>query len=371
MSLDFLQLEFLSNQVSDYLIALAILFGGFVTIKLLRCTVLEHLKQLAKKTTTTLDDVLLRLIERGAIPLLYLGVVYIAISNLTLHPILHQALSSLMLIIATIFGIRLLVSLADYSLRLYWITRRDGSSVEPVLSALVPAIRTTAWALGVIFLLDNLGFDISAVLAGVGIGGVALALASQGVLQDLFSYFAILFDRPFELGDFVVVDDMTGTIKHVGIKTTRVQSLSGEEVVIPNTKLTGSRIHNFKRMLRRRVVFQFGVQYGTTQEQLQQIPPIVKQIIEAIDNTTFDRAHFFEYGEYGLIFEVVYYVFGNDYNLYMDIQQQINLSLKQKLEQHRIEFAYPTQILHLSGLPDAQPIQTANRVLVTDGKGMS
>lgn len=357
MPSDFLQTEFWDNQISDYLIAFGILVIGFIAVQCVGSIVKGRLRQWAKRTATRLDDALIKLAERGVIPLLYLGVFYVAVINLTLHPILNQAINAIVLIVATFFGIRLIVSLAEYLIRLYWFTQKSKSDVERILSALIPAIRTAAWALGIIFVLDNLGFDISAVLAGIGIGGVAIALASQGVLQDLFSYFSILFDRPFELGDFVIVGDYMGTVEHVGIKTTRIQSLSGEEIVIANTDLTGSRIRNYKRMHRRRVVFQFGVLYETTAEQLQQIPGIVQQIVERIERATFDRAHFFSYGDFSLNFEVVYYVIGNDYNLYMDVQQTINLQLKQALEQQGIEFAYPTQVLYLSGSNSGEPIQ--------------
>ena len=362
MPSSFLNFEFLSNRVSDYLIALMILIGGFVTIKLLRCVVIERLKRWARKTATLFDDALLKLVEQSVIPLLYLGVFYIAVSNLTLHPILHQFLDALVLIIATIFGIRLLVSSSDYLLRLYWITRRDGTNVEQVANAIVPAIRTAAWALGIIFVLDNLGFNVSAVLAGIGIGGVAIALASQGVLQDLFSYFAILFDRPFELGDFIKVDDVSGTVKNFGIKTTRIQSLSGEEIVIANQDLTKARVHNFKRMERRRIVFKLGVIYETSQEKLKQIPDLIEQIILEIDKTVFDRAHLSGFGEFSLNYEVVYFVQSNDYNLYMDIQQQINLQIKQEFDRQGIEFAYPTQVQYL-GKMNGAPVEATTMVI--------
>jgi small-conductance mechanosensitive channel len=363
MSFDFLQLEFLNNQVLDYLIALTVLIIGFITIKLLRNIFVKRLKLWARKTETKLDDALLRLIERGIIPLLYLGVFYVAIGNLELQAMLQQVVDALVLIVATVFGIRLIVSLSEYLLRLYWYTRhREGADVQRILDVLLPAIKAATWAFGIIFVLDNLGFDISAVLAGIGIGGVAVALASQGVLQDLFSYFSILFDRPFDLGDFIIVDDFMGTVQHIGIKTTRIQSLSGEQVVISNKDLTEARIRNFERMTRRRVVFKFGVLYETTQDQLQVIPEIVQQAIEGIEQTAFDRAHFSEYGDFSLNFEVVYYVLSNDYNLYMNIQQQINLQLKQKFESRGIEFAYPTQVLYLSGLAEAQPIKVGEQL---------
>jgi small-conductance mechanosensitive channel len=355
MSLSFLEIEFLQNKISDYLIALAILFMAIITIKILRHFVLIRLKKWAQKTANRLDDAIIRIFEIYLIPIVYLGSFYLAISNLTLQPILDRAIDVLTIILATILGIRFIVSLAEYFLRIYWIANhKEHPNLDTSINALVPAIRTIVWIIGIIFLLDNLGFDISAVVASLGIGGVAIALASQGVLQDLFSYFSILFDRPFELGDFIIVGDYLGTVEYVGIKTTRLKSISGEEIVIANTDLTSSRIRNFKRMKQRRIVFQFGVTYETTKEQLEIIPNLVKNIIENTQNTTFDRAHFSSYGDFSLNFEVVYFINSNDYYQYMDAQQQINLKLKEEFAKQKIEFAYPTQLNYLLSLPSEQ-----------------
>lgn len=190
-----------------------------------------------------------------------------------------------------------------------------------------------------------------AVIASLGIGGVAIALASQGVLQDLFSYFSILLDRPFELGDFIIVGDYLGTVEYVGIKTTRLRSISGEEIIIANTDLTGSRIRNFKRMGQRRIVFKFGVVYETSSEQLAKIPIFIEEIINSTENVTCDRVHFFSYGEYSLDFEAVYFVNTNDYAIYMDAQQHINLKIKAECDKRNIEFAYPTQVNYFNSLP--------------------
>lgn len=345
---EFLQSKFLNNQVVDYLIALGIIVGGILLIKILQTIILSRLRKWTRKTATRLDDALVRIFGGSLVPVLYLGTFYLAIANLNLHPILQQTIDVLGVIIATILVIRFFISLAEYFLRLYGITQQTNhSNLEQTLNSLIPAIRAAVWAIGLIFLLDNLGFDVSAVIATLGIGGVAIALASQGVLQDLFSYFSILFDRPFELGDFIIVGDFVGTVEHVGIKTTRLQSLTGEAIVIANTDLTGSRIRNFKRMEQRRIVFKIGVTYETPLEKLEIIPSILRKIIEQTENAIFDRAHFSSYGDFSLDFEVVYFVTSSDYNQYMDAQQKINFKLKQLFEKHSIEFAYPTQVTYL------------------------
>ena len=354
MNLDFLEIQILSNKLADYAIALLILVSSILIIKMLRRLVIRNLKQWAARTTNPFDDAIIRILERNVVPIIYLGSFYVAISNLTLHPILDRTIEVLVIISSTMLGIKLVASLAEYVLKIYWLTyHRDNPNIEQSFNALIPAIRVIIWIVGIIFILDNLGFDISAVVASLGIGGVAIALASQGVLQDLFSYFSILLDRPFELGDFIIVGDYLGTVEYVGIKTTRLKSISGEEIIIANTDLTGSRIRNFKRMRERRIVFKFGVVYNTNIEQLKMIPSLVERIIKETEHTKFDRAHFTGYGDFSLDFEVVYFINSNDYNQYMNAQQQINLNIKTEFARHDIEFAYPTQINYLQQIPSS------------------
>lgn len=342
MSLDFLNQEILQNKISDYLIAIAVLGIGTISIKSIRNSLWHRLERWSKRTPTPLDDYLIRLGEKAVIPLLYLGVFYLGISNLTLHPILDRGLDAIAIIVATILGIRFFIALAEHSLRFYWVTYTNNPTLEQTLISLIPAIRAIVWTLGIIFLLDNLGFNISAVVTGLGIGGVAVALASKGFLEDLFSYFAILFDRPFEIGHLIGIGDLMGTVKTIGIKTTRLQSVTGEELAIANKDLTNSRLKNFTRMSERRVLFQIGVTYETPVEKLQDIPQTIQTIIESQNLTTFDRAHFSSYGESKLLFEIVYYINTNDYKHYMDVQQHVNFELKRYFQEQQIEFAYPT-----------------------------
>jgi small-conductance mechanosensitive channel len=198
-----------------------------------------------------------------------------------------------------------------------------------------------------LLVLDNLGVNITALVAGLGVGGVAVALAVQTILSDLLSSLSIALDKPFVIGDFLMVGDMLGSVEYVGLKTTRLRSLSGEQLVFSNTDLLGSRIRNFGRMYERRVAFNLGVTYQTTREQIRKVPAIIREAIETQDRTRFDRSHFKEYGAYSLNFESVYYINGPDYNQYMDIQQAINLTIHEGFEREGIDFAYPTQTLVL------------------------
>ena len=352
MNLDILSLEFLSNKLGDYLIAIVILICCVILIKIFKRIAIKSLRKWAATTENIYDDALIGIWERDLIPIAYIASFYLAISKLNLHPILERVAEVLVIIVSTVFATRLFTASLEHLIKIYWITYHpQNANLEQSINALIPAIRVIVWIIGIIFLLDNLGFDISAVVASLGIGGVAVALASQGVLQDLFSYFSILLDRPFELGDFIIVGDCLGTVEYVGIKTTRLRSLDGEQIIIANTDLTGSRIRNFKRMRQRRIAFKFGVVYETTARQLARIPHLIAEIIDRTSHATYERAHFFGYGEYSLNFEVVYFVDTSDYNVYMNARQEINLAIKTKFAEHNIEFAYPTQVNYFDVLP--------------------
>lgn len=361
MNFDFLAIEFLSNRLNDYLIAVTTLVCCVVLIKMIRRSAFKSLSRWAAKTENVYDDAIVAILERDLVPIAYIASVYLAISNLTLHPILNRVIDVMVVVVSTIFGIKLLTAAIEHLIKIYWIAyHRDNVNLEQSINALIPAIRVIIWLVGIVFLLDNLGFDISAVIASLGIGGVAIALASQGVLQDLFSYFSILLDRPFELGDFIIVDDYLGTVEYVGIKTTKLRSINGEQIIIANSDLVSSRIRNCKRMHQRRIVFKFGVIYETTSEQLTQIPTLIQEIIEQTPNAICDRAHFSGYGEYSLNFEVVYLINTNDYSVYMNAQQEINLAVKTSFANHGIKFSYPTQVSYFNNLQSEAPHQNGH-----------
>lgn len=225
-----------------------------------------------------------------------------------------------------------------------------GGGTATTLAALGFVARLVLWSVLVLLGLHNLGVNVTALIAGLGIGGIAVALAVQNILGDLFSSVAIVLDRPFELGDFVIIDDTLGTVEHIGLKTTRIRSLSGEQIVVGNSQLLESRIRNYKRMAERRIVFSLGVTYETPHDLVARIPAIIREIIEARDGVRFDRAHFQKYGDFALVFEAVYYVLSPDYNRYMDTQQAINLGVLQRFQREGIAFAYPTQTLLVPGL---------------------
>jgi len=336
-----------SNRILDYLLAVLAFLVSTLVISIFKKRILVSLRKWAQKTKTTFDDFLIDLLHKIGLPLMYYGAFYLSVNILKLSSFLKRIIDTLGVAVLTFFTTKLIINFINYGFRVYWTKRGKDIALERSLKGILRVVRVVVWCLAIVFFLDNLGFKVSTVIAGLGIGGVAVALAGQTILKDLFSYFSIIFDRPFEVGDFIIIDDYLGTVEYIGIKTTRIRSLSGEQLVFSNTDLTDSRVRNYKRMEKRRVVFRFGVVYQTPLEKLKQIPGIVENIIKNVKDTIFDRAHFFSFGDFSLVFEVVYYVIGSDYNKYMDIQQQINFALKEEFEKRGIEFAYPTQTLYL------------------------
>lgn len=347
---ELMDIEFYGNSLMDYLVALGFIIVGLIVVKVFGSVVVRGLKRLSARSESSLDDFIIGLIDKTAMPLLYFGVLYLSLRNVV-PPSIARGLYVIGVALLTVQTIRFLTIVIQYATSELWFKEGDGGEGGEgrSLKGIIPAIKVVIWGIGIIFLLDNLGFEISAIVAGFGIGGIAVAMASQAVLGDLFSYVAILTDRPFVVGDFVIVDEHKGKIEHIGIKTTRIRSIGGEQLVFSNADLTGSRLSNHKRMERRKVVFQIGVTYQTKKAQLEAIPAAIDEIITSIDLASFDRAHFVSFGDSSLNFEIAYFIDTRDYYKYMDVQQEINLALVENFEREGIDFAYPTQTLFVEG----------------------
>lgn len=329
---------YFSNTVQDYLIALTIIIVGTIVLRVIKNILLTKLEKLAARTSNQIDDVIVKGLERFGVAAVQFAIIYWGITYLDLSTkawrVFHVATS----IVVTYLILRLVSTVILMLLQNRIRSQDDGETKIKQLGGLMLIINIVIWILGIVFLLDNLQYDVTTIITGLGIGGIAIALAAQNILGDLFNYFVIFFDRPFEAGDFIVVDDKVGTVEYVGIKTTRIRALSGEQIIIGNSNLTGSRIHNFKRMINRRVVFTLNVDFRTSSEKLKLIPAMIREIIEKQKPVLFDRCHFASYGEWSLRFETVYSVLSPDYNTFMDIQQAVNLGIKEAFQQHDIQF---------------------------------
>lgn len=337
---------FLGNTLGSWLVSLIIFAAGLLAVLLLRIVIRKRMKKAAAPVFAWIDRV---------VPLASVAAGYVALMRLELNETWSRVLSGTLTLIAAVVIVKGVNHLAAGAVG-RWAQRHaaehDGENAEETVRRyrpLLTLLQLVVWLLGALFFLGNLGIDVSAVIAGLGVSGIAVAIAAQGILGDLFNYFVILFDRPFEVGDFIIFGDKMGGVEKIGIKTTRIRAIGGEQLIIANSALTGSKIHNYKRMERRRVVFQVGVTYQTSRELLEEIPRRIRAIIEEIGEAVFDRSHFKNFGDFSLNFETVYYVSSADYVLYMDIQQKINLRIAEEFENMGVEFAYPTQLVYVAG----------------------
>jgi small-conductance mechanosensitive channel len=345
---DLFSRQFLGNTVLDYLIALGIIVVGLILVRAFRTIFIRRMKGWAQRTETKADDYIIEGIQQFGVPAFYYFILYNGISYLNLSLKAERVLAVATAVVVTFLILRLLSSSILILLQTHIRRQENGEEKVNQLGGLMILINIIIWLLGLVFLVDNLGYDVTTIITGLGIGGIAVALAAQNILGDLFNYFVIFFDRPFEVGDSIIVDDKMGTVEYIGIKTTRIRSLSGEQIIIGNSNLTASRIHNFKRLSKRRVIFTIDVEYGTALEKLKQVPDLLRSIVEKQSGITFDRAHFARYNDWSLRFEVVYFVLAPDYNTFMDVQQEINFLIYEQFNQLGISFAFPTQNIFVS-----------------------
>jgi small-conductance mechanosensitive channel len=344
----FLEWTLYQNTVADWLLALVVGFAVFTLWWLVRWQLVERLTRLAQRTEYETSDMLLAVLGRTRTFFLMALALRAATHMLVLAPTLETVIRWLV-VLAIVLQIGIWGSGAIH----YYVTRQVRRQLESdaaaatTVNALGFLARLILWSVLFLAALDNFGIDITALVAGLGIGGIAIALAVQNILGDLFASLSIVLDKPFVIGDFIIVGDLLGTVEYIGLKTTRIRALSGEQIVFSNSDLLNSRIRNFKRMYQRRVVAEFGVVYQTGYDELVEIPRIVREAVEALPDTRFDRAHFREYGDSSLIFEYVYHVLVPDFNTYMDRQQAINLAIFRVFRERGIDFAYPTRTLYL------------------------
>lgn len=343
---------YLGNTLQSWLLAIFILLAVFAALKIVQRVAIARLSKLARATENQLDDLLVSVLEKTKFFILLVASAYVASGAILLKPSV-EALWQKAVILIVIVQAGLWASTAVT----FWLERirqkrmeQDASSATTI-SLLGFVARVILWVIVLLLILDNLGVNITGLVAGLGIGGIAVALAVQNILGDLLASLSIVLDKPFMVGDYVVVDTLSGTVEHIGLKTTRIRSLSGEQLIFSNNDLLKSRIRNYKRMEQRRIVFGFGVVYQTPAEKLTLIKKLVFQIIEKEEHARPDRVHFKDYGDSALNYEVVYFVDTPDYTLYMDIQERINLEIFRRFAEEGIDFAYPTRTLYVQHAP--------------------
>ncbi len=344
---EFLQGTYWNNTGKEYLIALAIFVGSFIVFRLFNYSIIHSLKRFAKKSKTTWDDIVVDFLDGIHWNFFFFLSIYIASTFLVLPELLGKILYYAMLILTGFYIAKGLSQIVQHFVEKQVRKRQGFEENKSMMKVFATISKIIIWSLVLLMVLSNLGIEITPLIASLGIGGLAIAFAFQAVLEDLFSAFVIYFDKPFKEGDFIIIGKDMGTIKHIGIKSTRIETLQGQELVVSNKELTTTRVNNYKKMDKRRINFNIGVTYSTSSKKLEKAKEIITDVITKINNADLDRVHFKEFGDFSLIYEVVYYVKSADYNEYMDTQEKINMEIYKRFEKEGIEFAFPTQTIHL------------------------
>ena len=305
----------------------------------------------AKKTKTTIDDEIIKNVKRPIYFLVLLIGFWYAVDQFV-FPEEYSIYIGYIFLTAEIFLIAYIIT-RFINVIVSWYTERiirkgKLKVSRNILIIFRKILHVVVYIFAFIALLSIIKIDLSGALVGLGVGGIAIAFALQNVLSDAFSAFSIFFDRPFEIGDFIVIGDDAGTVTHVSMKSTRIKLLQGEELVISNRTILDKSIHNYKKLRKRRIAFTIGVTYGTPIKKLRKIEGIIREVIGKCELCQIDRIHFNEFGAFSLNFEIVYFIDSSDYNKYMDIQQQINFGIAEAFEKEKIEIAFPTQTIFLT-----------------------
>lgn len=351
-AIDMLETIYWGNSVQSYLIAAGVMLAILLAVRIARSLLVKRVGALAQRTETRLDDTVVGMVSATktwltAIIALYAGSLFLVLPT-DLAAKIHTAAVIALLVQIGVWSTAA-IGATVRRLREKKVAEGDTAGIG-ILAMIGFFARVLTWLVLLLLVLDNLGVDVTALVAGLGIGGIAIALAVQNVLQDLFASISIMLDRPFEIGDTINVDGLIGRVQHIGIKTTRVRSVDGEELVFANADLLKSRIRNYRNQEERRVLFLLGVTYDTPIETLEKLPGILRDLIQSEENIRFDRAHFKTFGQSSLDFELIYFVTVADYLVFMDIQQRFNLALLRRLRELGVSTAFPTRTLHMAPL---------------------
>ncbi len=349
---EILSIEFLGNTVQDYSWALLVFIASYIILYLFRAVIVARIRSGVKKTKSSAGNLIVDFISSIGWPFYTFISIFLALNVLEVHPTISLVSRYILLFLAVFYAVKGIGGFVNFGADKVAERRikNDNDPDRSIIDLLARIFKGVIWVLAILFLLSNIGIEITPLIAGLGIGGIAIAIALQGILSDLFASFSIYFDKPFKVGDFIIIGNDMGVVQRLGLKSTRIQALQGQEIVISNQDLTSTRVHNYKKMRKRRIVFNFGVTYETPKKKLEKIPGIVWKIIEKIEHAEPDRVHFFKFADSSLDFEAVYYVDIGDYNKYMDVQQDINLGIVEAFEKEGISMAYPTRTLYTPDL---------------------
>ncbi|MGE0789416.1 MAG: mechanosensitive ion channel family protein [Sandaracinaceae bacterium] len=345
---------------------------GLALALLLRRFVLRRLHKWTRRTHTPWDDALVGALEGTRTVYLVLIAICAAAQILVLPSnVLHVFQAIVTITVLVMAG-----SWVNATIRGVLAQWREGQETSArgrttLVTAAAFVARLVVWSVILLLVLSNLGVEVGALVAGLGVGGVAAALAVQNVLGDTIAAFSLYLDRPFDIGDFVIVGDDMGTVTAVGWRSSRIAALGGQQIVLPNSDIAQSRIHNYGRMQERRVVTQLGVVYASAIDAIRRAPSLLKEAVDEVDGVRFDRAHFKGFGASSLDFEIVWFVLSPDYNVYMDKQQAILLGMLERFRANDLDFAFPSRSIYVAPESVSQVTESISRIAPTKSKTSS
>ncbi len=346
----FLSIQIFQNSIGIYLKSFLSGLLVLLILLLIRKLILKYVRHITAKLPTQFDDLLVDILNNISTFTFIVIAIYITTQNLYISIIVDFLLRWLFGLTLTWEGVKASHALINYLAKLYISLQKIASTSSDVsiINTVVMILKIGIWGLAILLLLSNMGYNVSTLVASLGIGGLAVALAVQNILGDLFSSLSLFFDKPFQIGDYINTGTDGGTVEQIGLKTTRIRTPQGQLLIVPNSDLTKSRIQNFRKMKKRRVIFNIGIAYETSTTKVKKMTKLIQQIIESQKNTEFSRCFFKEYGDFALIFEIVYFIKTRDYTTYIQIHNNINIDIKEIFEKNKINFAYPTQIVYLN-----------------------
>lgn len=327
-------------------------YADAVIIALLFALVFFVIDHLLSRKASALEDsddsLMLGILDSIKPPYYFFIAFYIGIKTLLLHPLVDKSIFVIVVAWSTWYGMRLFDLFVGHASKKSLGSGRVSENVTSAIDLLGGIVKVGLWIIAGLLVLSNLGVNITSLIAGVGIGGIAIAFAVKGILEDLFSSFSIYFDKPFRVGDMIDVDGDKGTVKKIGIKTTRLKSMTtGEEIVLTNKDLTTKKIHNFRRMTKRRVSVDFGITYETPTAKLKKIPNLIEKIVTKQEQVEFGRVHLRSYDDSTVRFTLLYHVTVREYETYLDIHEKILFGVREAFDKEGIELGYPTQTLYV------------------------
>jgi small-conductance mechanosensitive channel len=337
------------NTLFNYLVAIFFFLIIILVLIIFKEIILTELKRLAKRTKIKFDDLIISILDAIGWPLLTLVSFYLSFSFISISSMVWNYISTIFFILLVYYITKIIQIIVQYCVKRAIVRdEADGHIDSPALWLIGKFLKILVWTVAFAIVLRHFGYNITALIAGLGITGIAIAFALQNVLTDIFASFSIYIDKPFKIGDFISVGEEMGEVKNIGVKSTRLQSLKGEELIISNKQLTEARIHNYKRMKKRRSSFLIGVSYETPYKKLQKIPKIIEGILKKIEKVEIDRVYLKEIGPFNLSFEIAFFFNSTNYSDFTKVRELVNLGIIKAFEKEKISIAnLPPQKLNI------------------------